>query len=208
MAAVRLSLTQRTRRSCPNSRGVDPGRFVCRRGSSAPAFLVTLLASLVIASCSEKPAPVTPEPQAQKKESENKEAQKEETEEQPHEDEIAEDCVAFLRATKILPKTAPADCPGCSAEGTEVLAFRQMRMDRISCSPDTCEVAVTLRAVFNPAPAGTISGGLTGWISQEQRLQYLNGHPPEGEQVYRVKIIYRRTGEGWRAIEFDKADSQ
>jgi hypothetical protein len=83
-----------------------------------------------------------------------------------------------------------------------------MRVDRISCSADTCEVAVTLRAVFNPAPAGTITGGLAGWISQEQRLQYLDGHPPEGEQVYRVKITYRRTGEGWRAIEFDKADPQ
>jgi hypothetical protein len=82
-----------------------------------------------------------------------------------------------------------------------------MRMDRISCSGDTCEVAVTLRAVFNPAPAGTITGGLAAWISQEQTLQYLDGHPPEGEQVYRVKIIYRRTGEAWRVIEFDRADS-
>jgi hypothetical protein len=175
------------------------------------AFL--LAASLVTASCSEKPAPAKPQPQAEKNEAEKKEvekekAEKEGTEAQPHEDEMAEDCVAFVRATRIFPKTAAADCPGCSAEGTEILAFRQMRMDRISCTPDTCEVAVTLRAVFNPAPAGTISGGLTGWISPEQRLQYLDGHPPEGEQAYRVKIIYRRTGEGWRAIEFDKADPQ
>ena len=187
-------------------------RFECRRGSFAPAFLVTLLASFVIASCSEKPAPVKPQPEAEKNEAEKKEAakekgEKEETEEQPHEDEIAEDCVAFVRATKIPPKTAAADCPGCSAEGTEILAFRQMRIDRISCAADTCEVVVTLRSVFNPAPAGTITGGLAGWISQEQRLQYLDGHPPEGEQVYRVKIIYRRTGEAWRVIEFDRADS-
>jgi hypothetical protein len=174
---------------------------------SARCAAILLAASLVTGSCSEKSAPVKPEAEAEKKEAEKKEAGKEETEERPHEDEMAEDCVAFLRATKIFPKTA-TDCAGCSAEGTEILAFRQMRMDRISCSADTCEVAVTLRAVFNPAPAGTITGGLTAWISQEQRLQYLNGHPPEGEQVYRVKITYRRTGEGWRAIEFDRADSQ
>jgi hypothetical protein len=147
-------------------------------------------------------------PEAEKKEAAKEKVEKEETEEQPHEDEMAEDCVAFVRATKIFPKTAAADCPGCSAEGTEILAFRQMRMDRISCSADTCEVAVTLHAVFNPAPAGAITGGLAAWISQEQRLQYLDGHPPDGEQVYRVKISYRRTGEGWRAIEFDKADPQ
>jgi hypothetical protein len=213
MAAVRLSLTPRARRSCPSSRGNDPTRFESRRGSFAPAFLVTCLASFLIASCSEKPAPANPQPDAEKSEAEKKDAakekaEKEETEERPHEDEIAEDCVAFVRATKILPKTAAADCPGCSAEGTEILAFRQMRIDRISCSADTCEIAVTLRAVFNPAPAGTITGGLAGWISQEQRLHYLEGHPPEGEQVYRVKITYRRTGEGWRAIEFDRADSQ
>jgi hypothetical protein len=175
---------------------------------SARCAAILLAASLVTGSCSEKPAPVKPQPEAEKKKPEKEKAEKEQTEEQPHEDEIAEDCVAFVRATKILPKTAAADCPGCSAEGTEVLAFRQTRMDRISCSADTCEVAVTLRAVFNPAPTGTIAGGLTAWIPQEQRLQYLNGHLPEGEQVYRVKIIYRRMGEGWRAIEFDKADSQ
>jgi hypothetical protein len=208
MAAVRLSLTPRPRRWSPSSRGNDPTRFECRRGGFAPAFLVTLLASFVIPSCSEKPAPVKPPPEAEKKAAAKDKVEKKETEEQPHEDEIAEDCVAFVRATKIFPKTAAADCPGCSAEGTEILAFRQMRMDRISCAPDTCEVAVTLQAVFNPAPAGTITGGLTAWISPEQRLQYLEGHPPEGEQVYHVKITYRRTSEGWRAIEFDKADSQ
>lgn len=175
---------------------------------SARCAAILLAASLVTGSCSEKSAPVKPQPEAEKKDAEKKEAAREKAEEQPHEDEIAEDCVGFLRATKLVPQTAATDCAGCSAEGTEVLAFRQMRMDRISCSTDTCEVAVTLRAVFNPAPAGTIAGGLTAWIPQEQRLQYLNGHPPEGEQVYRVKIIYRRMGEGWRAIEFDKADSQ
>jgi hypothetical protein len=62
--------------------------------------------------------------------------------------------------------------------------------------------------VFNSGPAGTITGGLTAWIPQEQRLQYSNGHAPEGEQVYRVKITYKRTEDTWRAIEFDKADTQ
>ena len=180
---------------------------------SAGWAAILVAASLVTGSCSEKPAPIKPQPEAGKSEAEKKEVEKdkagkEETEEQPHEDEIAEDCVAFVRATKILPKSAAADCPGCSAEGTEILAFRQMRIDRTSCSRDTCEIAVTLRAGFNPAPAGTITGGLAAWISPEQRLQYLDGHPPEGEQVYRVKIIYRRTGEEWRAIEFDRADPQ
>jgi hypothetical protein len=175
---------------------------------NARRAVILLAATLVTGSCSEKPAPVKPQLEAEKAEAGKGEAEKEETEKQPREDEVAEDCVAFLRATKIFPKTATADCPGCSAAGIEVLAFRQMRIDRISCSPDACEVAVILRAVFNPAPAGTITGGLTAWISQEQRVQYLNGHPPEGEQVYRVKIIYRRTGKAWRAIEFDRADSQ
>lgn len=179
-----------------------------RLSLSARRVAILLAASLITGSCSEKVAPVKSQPEAKKEEAAKEKTEKEETEEQPREEEIAEDCVAFLRATKIFPKAAAADCPGCTAEGTEVLAFRQMRTDRISCSPDTCEVAVTLRAVFNPAPAGTITGGLAAWISQEQRLEYLNGRPPEGEQVYRVKIIYRRTGEAWRAIEFDKADSQ
>lgn len=83
-----------------------------------------------------------------------------------------------------------------------------MRVDRISCSDNNCDVVVTLRAAFNPGPAGTISGGLTAWIPQEQRLAYLNGHAPEGEQSYRVKITYKRTGDAWRAIEFDKADPE
>jgi hypothetical protein len=160
--------------------------------------MLLFAASLIAASCSEKSAPLKPESEVATKENGQ----------QPREDEVAEDCVALLRATKIVPPVPGADCPGCSANGAEVLAFRQMRMDRISCSANSCEIAVTLRVAFNPAPAGTITGGLTAWISQEQRLEYLHGHPPEGEQVYRVKIIYKRTGEAWRAIEFDKADPQ
>ena len=157
-------------------------------------------AGLLVASCSDKPAPSKPESQSES------EAEAKETEEKPREDQVAEDCVAFLRATKTVPQTA-ADCAGCSGEAAEVLAFREVRIERISCSAESCALTVTLRAVFNPGPPGTISGGLTAWIPQEQRLQYLNGHPPEGDQVYRVKIIYKRTGAGWRAIEFDRADN-
>ena len=164
---------------------------------SARRAAVFIAASLLAVSCSEKPAPSEPRAEVEKKEND----------EQPREDKIAEDCVAFLQATKVVPQTT-ADCPGCSGEGSQVLAFRQMQADPITCSANSCEVTVTLRAVFNPGPAGTITGGLTAWIPQEQRLQYLNGHSPEGEQVYRVKIIYKRTGEAWRAIEFDKAGPQ
>ena len=150
-----------------------------------------LLASVVIVSCS-KPRP---------------ESKRTDSESQPREDEIAEDCLAFVRATKVVPaQTSGADCPGCSNEGAEVFTFQQMHTDRISCSAAACEVTVTLRASFNPGTGGRINGGLTAWIPPEQRQQYLNGAAPGGEQVYRVKIIYRRAGESWRAIEFDKAD--
>jgi hypothetical protein len=53
-------------------------------------------------------------------------------------------------------------------EGLEVLAFRQMQTDRISCSGDTCTVSVTIRASFNPGAGERIAGGLTAWISPEQ----------------------------------------
>ncbi len=214
MAAARLSFTPRPRHSSPSG---DANQLLAEAQASkrfrikpmrAGCAALLLAASLLTGSCSEKPAPVKPQAEPEKRQATKEKAEKEETDEQPHEDEIAEDCVAFVRATKILPKTVAADCPGCSAEATEILAFRQIRIDRTSCAADTCEVAVTLRAVFNPAPAGTITGGLAAWISPEQRLQYLDSHPPQGEQAYRVKIIYRRTGEGWRPIEFDKADPQ
>jgi hypothetical protein len=165
---------------------------------SARRAAVYIAAGLFTVSCSEKPAPLEPQTEVGEKENE----------EQPREDKIAEDCVTFLQATKVVPQAPAADCPGCAGEGSQVLAFRQMQVDRMSCAANSCEITVTLQAVFNSGPAGTISGGLTGWIPQEQRLQYLNGHPPEGDQFYRVKIIYKRTGQAWRAIEFDKADPQ
>jgi hypothetical protein len=195
MAAARLLPTARTQRWYLNSR---PKRIERRRGDTAPALLSLILAvSLFTISCSEKQAPTRAEAES--------ETDKKETDEEPREDEIAEDCVAFVRATKVVPQVPVGDCPGCTVQGSDALAFREMKVQGISCSAN-CEVTVTLRVAFNPAPAGTVSGGLTAWISQEQRLQYLNGKPPEGEPVYRVKITYKRTANGWRAIEFDKAD--
>ena len=85
------------------------------------------------------------------------------------------------------------------------MAFRHMKTDSVSCSGDTCTVLVTIRAVFKPGAGETIAGGLTAWIPQEQRSAYLRGETPLGEQVYRVQITYKRRGEGWRAVEFDRA---
>jgi hypothetical protein len=86
-----------------------------------------------------------------------------------------------------------------------VLAFRHVKTDSVSCSVDTCTVLVTIRAVFNAGAGETIAGGLTAWISPEQRSVYLNGNTPSGEQVYHVQITYKLRGEGWRAVEFDRA---
>ncbi len=125
---------------------------------------------------------------------------------QPGEDKIGEDCAAFVRSTKVVPaRAASTDCPGCPAGGTDVLSFRHMKTDAVSCSGDTCTVVVTIRAVFNPGSGETLAGGLTGWIPPEQRSAYLSGHTPSGEQTYRVHITYKRRGEEWRAVEFDRA---
>jgi hypothetical protein len=86
-----------------------------------------------------------------------------------------------------------------------VFAFRQMKTDAVSCSADTCTVVVTIHAVFNAGSDQTVAGGLTAWIPPEQRSAYLSGHTPSGEQAYRVQITYKRRGEAWRAVEFDRA---
>ena len=86
-----------------------------------------------------------------------------------------------------------------------MLTFRQMKTDRISCSGDTCTVLVTVRVLFKPGTGERIAGGLTAWISQEQRSEYLSGRTPSGEQAFRVKITYKRSGERWRAADFDRA---
>lgn len=158
---------------------------------NARRIALGFVACLMAVSCSEKS-----EPQSATEENEFK----------PREDEIAEDCVAFVRSTKVVPATP--ECAGCTGDSREALAFRQIKVDRISCLATACEVTVTLRAAFNPGPGGTIAGGLAGWISPEQRQGFLSGHAPEGEQLYPVKITYQRQGEEWRPVEFDRADSK
>lgn len=163
---------------------------------NARCVALLLVAGLMAPSCSEKPAPLKPDSKVEAKENDQ----------QPREDEIAEDCVAFVRATKIVPATP--ECAGCTGDTREALAFRQIKVDKISCAAAACEITVTLRAAFIPGPGGMIAGGLAGWISPEQRQTFLNGHTPEGEQVYPVKITYQRRDDVWRPIEFDRADAK
>lgn len=139
---------------------------------------------------------------------ESAEAEKE-GEQEPPADEIGEDCVAFLRSTKTIPAVASnSDCPQCpvSSEGSELLKFNDIRVDRVVRSGSTCEVDVTIRATFNPSTHEQIAGGLTAWISPEQKANYSQGETPSGQQVYKVKIIYRRDRNGWRAVEFDRQE--
>ncbi|MEY2519055.1 MAG: hypothetical protein QOF24_814 [Verrucomicrobiota bacterium] len=168
---------------------------------------LSFVVGIVIASCSEKSAPDRANDSAASDAPRESERVEGNEELQPREDEIGEDCVAFVRSTKVVPARAPsADCPGCPAEGAEVLTFRQMKTDRISCSGDTCTVLVTIHVSFKPGAGERIAGGLTAWISPEQRREILSGRTPSGEQKYRVKITYKRRGAGWRAAEFDRAD--
>ena len=168
------------------------------------------VAGIMTATCSEKSAPDRGN-DANTSEAPRELVRKSEVETggdelRPGEDKIAEDCVAFVRSTKVVPaRAASTDCPGCPAAGTDVLTFRHMKMDAVSSSGDTCTVVVTIRAVFNPDSGETIAGGLTAWIPPQQRSAYLSGHTSSGEQAYRVQITYKRRGEGWRAVEFDRA---
>ena len=170
------------------------------------------VASIMTASCSEKSSPdrekdadASEAPREMVRESEVETAEAGD-ESQPEKDAIEEDCAAFVRSTKVVPARAAAtDCPGCPAGGTAVLAFRGVKTDALSCSGDTCTVAVTIRAVFNPGSGETVAGGLTAWIPPERRNAYLSGHTPSGEQTYRVRITYKRRGAAWRAVEFDRA---
>jgi hypothetical protein len=169
-------------------------------------------ASLITASCSEKSvgtneAKPGPDVATPKEERANESEAPGETELSPPEDEIAEDCVAFLRSTKTVPAhSANPDCPQCPAttEEKEVLKFGAIQVDRVTRSESTCEILVTIHATFNPSPRESITGGLTAWISPEQRAKYLLGEIPPGQQVYKVKVIYRRSGKRWRAVEFDR----
>lgn len=168
--------------------------------------VLILVAGLITAACPEKSAG---EKHSEVKRESDSGVAKEEDESQPHQEEIEEHCVAFVRSTKVVSAQTPtADCPGCPPAGAEVLAFRQMKTDRISCTGDTCTVLVTLRVSFNPSAGERMAGGLTAWISPEQRNAYLSGQTPSGEQAYRVQITYKRRGEEWRAIEFDRASGE
>lgn len=177
-----------------------------------PAALVFVV-TLITASCSEKSAPdrvndsAVPEtPGTSAHESEPKKTGNEEKFPRPSESKIGKDCVAFVRSTKVVPAQPPGtECPGCPARGTEVLTFRNVKTEAVSCAGDTCNVLVTIHAVFNPGSGGTMAGGLTAWISPEQRNEYLSGRAPSGEQAYRIRITYKHRGDAWRAVEFDRA---
>jgi hypothetical protein len=158
-------------------------------------------AGILTASCSEKSAP------DRERDTNTSAVEKANGEDElrPDEDQIAEDCAAVVTYTKVVPaRAARPDCPGCPVAGTAVLAFRGVNRDSISCSGETCTVRVTIRAMFNPGSGETLTGGLTAWIPPEQRSAYLNGHTPSGEQIYHVQITYKRRGEIWRAVEFDR----
>jgi hypothetical protein len=129
----------------------------------------------------------------------------EEGKSRPSADDIVQDCYAFVWLTKAtLARKTSAECPQCSSteEAVHVFKFEGVKVERVSCTEETCEVAVSIRASFNPSQGGTITGGLTGWIPPEEREQYSRGQTPTGDKEYHVKIIYRRKEEGWRPVEF------
>jgi hypothetical protein len=166
-------------------------------------FITCILA----ASCSKKSA-LNPETDTNTSEALREakaESAQDKDEQQPDRDRIEEDCATFVRSTRVIPARTATNCPTCPAGGTPILAFRGMNTDAVSCSGDTCTVIATIHAAYIPGSGERVSGGLTGWLSPEQRSAYLNGKAPSGEQTYRVQIIYRRRDAGWRAVEFDRA---
>ena len=187
---------------------------------------VICIAALLTASCSEQPA-LNSDSNGQAEEAQNSseaagakdgatgdaigDDEKAEQDVCPDKDIIAEDSVAFLRATIAAPPDdSNAGCPSCPPGDLppEVLQIRGVDVGKVSPAALGCEVVATLHATFNPSTSRPITGGLTGWMSPEQREQYLHGETPAGEQVYRLKIHYRRTPKGfWRATEFDRAPS-
>lgn len=174
------------------------------------------VAGFVTASCSEKSTPNqknnahTPEaPRELVRVAEVENAEAKADLPPPSEGQIARECLALLRATKVISgQGARGDCPGCPVGGTEVLTIRQMKTDAVSCSGDTCNATVTIRALFNPGSGETIAGGLTAWIPPEQRSAYLSGQIPSDEQVYCVQITYKHRGDAWQAVEFDRAPAE
>lgn len=175
--------------------------------------VLIFVAGTFLASCSDKPAPnrgndVMPAeaPREQKPAAPAESLPRGDGPQPPGEGKIGRDVVAFVRATRIVPPAgASTDCPGCPVGGTEVLTMSHFKTEAVSCSGETCTVAVTIRAEFNPGTGDRIGGGLTGWIPPEQRSAYLSGQTPPGEQEFRVEITYRRRGDAWHAVEFDRA---
>lgn len=170
--------------------------------------LTTLtLAAALMASCSERGAPAdNDQPKGENVIASKDPASEEENDTRPPDDQIGEDCVVFLRSTRTVPTNEPnKECPQCPAnEGAEVLKFENLKIDRVTASGSVCEAAVTIHATFHPSKGGEIAGGLISWITPEQRTQYRLGQTPAGEQVYQVKITYRRSGDIWRPVEFDR----
>ncbi len=175
---------------------------------NVPCVLLLVVASIAIASCSEKAAPEPGKASTETLRESGAETERAD-ERRPEEDQVAEDCAAFVRSSKVVAAgAARPDCPACPAGGTEVFSFRGAKTDTASCSGDTCSVVVTIRAVFNPGAGDALSGGLTGWISPEQRSAYLSGQTPAGEQAFRVQITYKQRSAAWRAIEFDRVAAE
>ncbi len=159
-----------------------------------------LLAAFTVESCSEKSS-------ADRRTTTSKEEREHgEEQQQPDQDQIVEDCIGFVHSTKLAPAPgANANCPTCPPDGTDVFTFRGMKTENVSCTNDRCTVVASIRAVFNPGAGEKIVGGLTAWIPPEQRSAYLGGQAPAGEQTFRVQLTYKKSGERWRAIEFDRA---
>jgi hypothetical protein len=166
--------------------------------------IIICVAGLITASCSKKLAS-TPKGNSNETERSPAESAAAEAEQPPQGDEIAEDCAALVRSTKVVPSQGPkGNCPTCPAAGSEALSFREAKTECVSCAGETCTAVVTIHAVFNPAAGEAMAGGLTAWIPPEDRIAYLNGEVPAGEQQYHVQITYRRRGGGWRVVDFDR----
>lgn len=179
--------------------------------------LVSLLC-LFGSSCSKHSAPAAnreteAKPQATAKQKTPRALTEQEQEEaenelQPDNEQIGEDCIGFVSATRAIPPNHDsAPCPQCPADtsANEVLNPENLHIDQVSPEGPTCEVIATITASFRPSTGGAITGGLIGWMSPEQKEQYAQGKTPPGQQTYKVRITYRREGDEWRAVEFERA---
>lgn len=175
---------------------------------------ILIVVGLAVRSCGRKPAPESERAADHQSAStgesdpnvEHESAGGEEAEEAPDSGDIGEDCIAFLRATKVAAPQAEnkGNCPQCpdANAADDVFKFNDLKIDRVAPSAGGAEVDVRIIVTFNPGAGGSITGGLTAWIPPEQRAQYERGEIPEGQQVYRVRITYKRNANGWQPIEF------